>query len=216
MTDIWDTESAEYVDDEAAEWDDDGEDVEFGDSDMFGEAGNAAQKRREAQVRARRRALEIQRRAVAARRRVPARPVTTTTAIRNTRAAVRREHLANQVRSDSFGGAVGGLRRRTTGLERTVSAAAVTNTIKNELDTFTDRGDLDEGVTNILKTLVDFVPLVFVKSDVKGYRNPPVVAAAAAGAVALTGLLIRSIQNRNDNGGGGVDLAAPRPGQPQK
>ena len=213
MTDLWDSEAAEYFDDESAEWYDDGEDVDFGDDDVFGEAKSEAQKKREAAQRraaaARRRRLLIERRAQAARRRTPARPMTATAAIKNTRTALQREHLTNQVRADSLGGAVGGVRRRTKALENTVSAAAVTNTIKNELDNFTikegnDDGVLPADVTKLLQTIVDFVPLAFVRSDVKGIKNPPVVAGLAAGAIAITGLVIRAVNNKSDDGGRGV------------
>jgi hypothetical protein len=219
MTDLWDSEAAEYLDDEGAEWYEDGEDVDFGDDDVFGEAKSDLQRKREAAKRRaadRRRKLLIERRTRAARSRTPARPMTTTAAIKNTRTALQREHLTNQVRADSLGGAVGGVRRRTKALENTVSAAAVTNTIKNELDKFTERegnvdGVLPADVTNLLKTIVDFVPLAFVRSDVKGYRNPTVVAAAAAGAVAITGLIIRGVRKpAGEIGGGG---SVPRTGR---
>jgi hypothetical protein len=213
MTDLWDSEAAEYLDDEGAEWYDGGEDIDFGDSDLFGEAKSPAQKRLEARMGARRRALEIQKRA--ARSRTPARPMTTTAAIKNTRTALKREHLTNQVRADAVGGAVGGLRVRTLGLERTASFEAVGDTLKTEFNkTFGD--DLGDDVTGVLNAVIDYLPLVFLKSDVKGFRNPPVMAGLAGGALVLTGLIIRALRN---NGDVDVDLrgsepAAPRSGQP--
>jgi hypothetical protein len=221
MTDLWDSEAAEYLDDEGAEWSDDGEDVDFGEDDVFGEAKSAAQKRREAQQRkaaaARRRRLLIEKRMRTARARTPARPMTTTSAIKNTRSALQREHLVNQVRADSLGGAVGGVRRRTKALENTVSAAAVTNTIKNELDRFNGEDELGQNLVNVLKTIVDFIPLAFVRSDTKGIKNPPVVAGLTAGAIAITGLIVDRIRADGEFRGGsgsGTGLAAPRSGQP--
>jgi uncharacterized Ntn-hydrolase superfamily protein len=221
MTDTWLDESADYFGgDESADWydDGDGEDVDFGDDDLFGEATkSAAARRREEDKRraaARRRALEIQRRARASRSRTPARPVTATTAIKNTRAAVRQVDLENKVRADAVGGAVTGLRRRSTGLERTTSAAAVVNTLKNELDNFED--DLGEDLTNALKTVADFVPLVFLRSPEKGLRSPAVMAGIAGLGISVTGLIIRRVQGSDNGIGGGVDLAAPRGNQQPK
>ena len=207
MTDLWDSEAAEYLDDEGAEWYDDGEDVDFGDDDVFGEAKSEAQKRREAAQRraaaTRRRRAAIERRSRASRSRAPARPMTPKTAILNTRAAVKRVDLENQVRADALAGAVSRLRTQTTGLTKTVSAAAVTNTVKNELDKFSGDDDLGQNLTNVLKTIVDFVPLLFVKSDVKGYRSPPVAAAVAAGVITITGLLVDRLRDDDGEFGGG-------------
>ena len=140
--------------------------------------------------------------------------MTATTAIKNTRAAVRQVDLENKVRADAVGGAVTGLRRRSTGLERTTSAAAVVNTIKNELDNF--QGDLGVDLTNALKTVADFVPLVFLRSPQKGLRNPAVMAGIAGIGISVTGLIIRKVQDSDGGiGGGGVDLAAPRATQPK-
>ncbi len=120
-------------------------------------------------------------------------------AILNTRAAVKRVDLENQVRADGLAGAVSRLRTQTTGLTKTVSAAAVTNTVKNELDKFSGDDDLGQNLTNVLKTIVDFVPLLFVKSDVKGYRSPPVAAAVAAGVITITGLLVDRLRDDDDD-----------------
>lgn len=219
MTDTWVDESAEYFGgNDGAEWYEDGagEYVDFGDGEMFGDAVRGVSVRRredDQRVAARRRALEIQRRAQAARSRTPARPVTTTAAIRNTRAAVRNVDLENRVRADAFDGAIGAVRTRSTGLERTASAAALGDTIKNELDSF--ELDLGEELTNALKTVVDFAPLVFLRSPEKGLRNPPVLAGLTGVGIAITGLIIRRIRADGaiGGGGGGVDLVRPRAGQ---
>jgi hypothetical protein len=223
MTDILIDDAADYFggNDDSADWyDNGGEDVDFGDDDLFGDAttrtsvrGREDDRRRAA---ARRRSLEIQRRAQMSRRRTPSRPVTTSTAIRNTRNAIRHVDLENRVRSDAVGGAVTGLRRRSTGLERTTSAAALVNTLKTELDNFED--DLGAELTNVLKTVADFAPLVFLRSPEKGLRNPPVVAGLAGLGIAVAGLIIRRIQDDDsvDVGSNSGALSAPRPNAPQK
>lgn len=215
MTDIWldDSESAEYLgggggDDESAEWYDDeaGEDVDFGDA-----VRTVSRRRRDQDDRgaaARRRALEIQRRTRArAAVHAPSGPVTTTTAIRNTRSAVRHLDLENRVRADAFGGTAKTLGRRNTGTERAVSATAVVDTLKRELDSL----DLDDELTSALQTVAEYAPLLFLRSPAKGLRNPQVVAGLTGIGLAITGAIIRRV--REDDNDGGEGLAAPRAGQ---
>jgi hypothetical protein len=208
MTDLWDSETAEYFDDDSLEWDDDGEDL-FDEDDLFGEAKTATQKRRDAARRraavARKRALQM--RQQAARRQT--RPKTAAAAIRQTRADVSRAKLQSRVQTDAVGSAVRSLTTRSTGVERAISGEVLGDAINRELEKF--RADLGPGLTDALESIVEFVPLVFVRSPEKGLRNPAVLAGLLGGAGALASLIIQRVRD-NPETSPGVDLVAPRSG----
>jgi hypothetical protein len=210
MTDLWDSEAAEYLDDDSVEWDDEGEDL-FDEDDLFGEAKTAAQKRRDAARRrsavARRRALQM--RQQAARRRT--RPKTAAAAIRQTRADVSRAKLQNRVQTDAVGSAVKSLGTRSTGVERAISSEVLGDALNRELEKF--RTDLGPGLTDALESIVEFVPLVFVRSPEKGLRNPAVLAGLLGGAGAVASLIIQRVRENGDvKTGGDRELVAPRSG----
>jgi hypothetical protein len=214
MTDLWDSEAAEYIDDEGAEWYDDGEDY-FDEDDLFGEAKSAAQKRRDAARRraavARRRALQM--RQQAARRRTP--PKTATAALRQTRADVSRAKLQSRVQTDAIGTAVKSLSTRSTGVERAISTEVLGDALNRELEKFRD--DLGEGLTDALESIVEFVPLVFVRSPEKGVRNPAVLAGLLGGVGALTSLIVQRVRENGEvkSGRDANELAAPRANPPK-
>jgi hypothetical protein len=217
MTDLWDSEAAEYFGgDESADWYDEGEDLDFGDNDLFGEVKSDAQKRHEAQRKAvsvaRSRALEMRRRA--AQTRPSARPRTAAAAIRQTRADVNRVNLQNRVQADAVGTAVRALKTRNSGLERAASTEVLGDAVNKELEKF--RTDLGDGLTNALQSVIEFVPLVFIRSPERGLRNPAVLAGVAGGVLAITGLIIERLRDDPDRktGVGGSDSAAPRSGSP--
>jgi hypothetical protein len=213
MTDLWDSEAAEYLDDESAEWDDEGEGLYFDEDDLFGEAKTAAQKQRDAARRratvARKRALQM--RQQAARRRT--RPKTAAAAIRQTRADVSRSKLQNRVQTDAIGGAVKSLNTRSTGVERAISSEVLGDALNRELEKF--RTDLGDGLTDALESIVEFVPLVFVRSPERGLRNPAVLAGLLGGVGALTSLIIERVRDNGEvkSGVDGNQLTAPRSGQ---
>ena len=215
MTDIWlgDSESAEYFGgDESAEWYDD-EDIDFGDSDLYDEASRPTVRREDPRRAAARRrgALEMRRKA-SRRRSRPAGPVTTASAIRNTREAVREVALADRVRGDAVAGAVRSLGKRNTGLERSVSAGSVVDTLKRELEALKDDNRLDPEVTGVLQTLAEYAPLLFLNSPGPGFRKPEYMAGIAGIVLAGGGFLLRRALSDDDSEGvvDRSELAAPR------
>lgn len=182
-----DTETIDLLDGEGESFDEpEGFDGAFGDQESVRD-----DRRRRASIA--RRQLANRQRLAAMRQRsmVPARPVTTQTAVRKTQAAVQELNLRNQVQTDTISSALASRDRRLSGAESAIGGSAVAGQVQRFLD-----GSFPGIGGNIaVKTALPLAPLIFLRpkqgSGFGGFiADPRVWTTGLAAVLAFAGTFV--------------------------
>lgn len=171
-------------------------------TDEYDDEASASEKRRRAAARARKVRRQRQLRAARQRRQRPTRPVRTAkAAISKTRDDLKEVALENEVKNEAIGGALGGLARRTGGLENGAVATPAIRLAQDRIDNFLP--GLDQGAQDLVKGALEYAPTIFLKAGKK-----QLIGLAAGAAVLISAEIAKRLQD--NGGGGGADLITDR------
>ena len=172
-------------------------------TDEYDDEASASEKRRRAAARARKMRRQRQLRAARQRRQRPTRPVRTAkAAISKTRDDLKEVALENEVKNEAIGGALGGLARRTGGLENGAVATPAVRLAQDRIDDFLP--GLDPGAQALVKGALEYAPAVFLQA-----RKKQLIGLAAGAAVLVGAELAKRLQD-GSGGGGGAGLIIDR------